>query len=427
MCGVPKLTYHLRNLPPAVTTPVARWFDDQVLQTFASILDVPLAHLSDSAIHQLQLPIRRGGLGLRPQVTVAPAAWTASTACCTPDLLATQTGWLPPPGSPLFTSWADSLTALRAAADPATLGTVLPPTAHSFVAFYAPKFSNPAAVPPRFRHLQARLTGAVEATRHLRLLSTSLACARARLLSCSGPSNSGCLVAPPRSAALSVSDFAFRTVCKLRLGLPVTPDSECFHPACPPSALRLDPAHFLYCPGLSHLRTQRHDRTVLAVLRLARVLGLQTTHERRFNNVGVSTDPDSRRPDGRVLGVNGSLYFDATLPTPSAPSHRDRSARTARGTATAAEDSKTDKFRTWARVRGSSFFPFAIETFGAWGRGACRLGRRLRSMSDATLAVSASLGPPTADVQRAFQAVSVCVQKGNAALVAAGLSRQLAH
>ena len=96
--AVHKISYHLRVTPPPDAIPAAAEFDSAVGATFARLTGIsvrdlasprpgPLAQPGAAAtapMRQVQLPVRRGGYGLRSQFGLAPLAYLGSLAQCLP-------------------------------------------------------------------------------------------------------------------------------------------------------------------------------------------------------------------------------------------------------------------------------------------------------------------------------------------------------
>ena len=79
-CGSPRANHTLRTTPPALAMPYATADDDAVLSTLGEILGIPTTDVEDTTRHQLQLPMRFGGSGLRHSPRVAPCAYYSSWA-----------------------------------------------------------------------------------------------------------------------------------------------------------------------------------------------------------------------------------------------------------------------------------------------------------------------------------------------------------
>ena len=86
-CASPRANYLLRMLPPGVTDEFARGHDAGVQTCLTTLLSQGHV-LPEPAQRALQLPLRFGGLGLRPAAASAPAAYWASWADSLPTIRA---------------------------------------------------------------------------------------------------------------------------------------------------------------------------------------------------------------------------------------------------------------------------------------------------------------------------------------------------
>ena len=76
--AIPKLLYLLRTSPCFLSSSL-KIYDDELRATVCSSFDIQLAE-SDPSWTQSTLPVRRGGLGIRSAVQLAPSAFLASAA-----------------------------------------------------------------------------------------------------------------------------------------------------------------------------------------------------------------------------------------------------------------------------------------------------------------------------------------------------------
>jgi len=94
-CALPSLAFLTRTTPPELLQPSARRFDELVQSTFFRIMGLSPVRIAKAGIvsaEQLQtmisLPLRRGGMGLRPAERICASAYFASAASILPDFLA---------------------------------------------------------------------------------------------------------------------------------------------------------------------------------------------------------------------------------------------------------------------------------------------------------------------------------------------------
>ena len=86
LSALPSLAFLTRVVVPSVLEPHLTRFDNMVSRTACTILGLP-DPLPDAALNFLALPIKLGGLGLRPLSMSAPAAFWSSFALAAPDIL----------------------------------------------------------------------------------------------------------------------------------------------------------------------------------------------------------------------------------------------------------------------------------------------------------------------------------------------------
>jgi len=92
-CGIPRLSFLSRTIPPPLFLPSAARFDDMVRGCFDSMMQIDARSRSLLAptvtAEQLELrismPIGRGGMGMRPFTRIAHAAYFSSLATILPD------------------------------------------------------------------------------------------------------------------------------------------------------------------------------------------------------------------------------------------------------------------------------------------------------------------------------------------------------
>ena len=89
-CALPRLGFLARTIHPSQFLPAAERFDELVMDTFRSISQIAAKSLqpdapSDQVDELISLPIRTGGMGLRPMQRISHAAYFASSAAILPD------------------------------------------------------------------------------------------------------------------------------------------------------------------------------------------------------------------------------------------------------------------------------------------------------------------------------------------------------
>ena len=168
------MNYLARCIPPTCLTPIATAFDETVVDTAYSKLDIAKYERTEETLRCLRTPLKLGGFGLTSVVESSPAAYIASLAA-----LAVSTAQLPPlTTTSLLHSWIqstlnalnDDFADLHAAAPHSQRGqahTKLPATPDTFVSHFQ---ANPQ-FPVKLQHslvkqaAQLRFDAAVEGAR----------------------------------------------------------------------------------------------------------------------------------------------------------------------------------------------------------------------------------------------------------------------
>ena len=200
---------------------------------------------------------------------------------------------------------------------------------------------------------------------------------------------------------LLLSDDECRIAVGLRLGAPITRAHTC---RCG-TPVAVDGHHGLSCKRSAgrHIRHSLANDIILRAFKSA-----DTPAE--LEPVGLSRS-DGKRPDGATLipwRHGKCALWDFTCPDSLAPSQLIHSSVAGGYAADAAENRKAAKYHSL--IGNHHFYPFAIETFGAWGPSAIKLSGEIgRQISVRTGEVRAT----------SFfrQRLDVAVQRGNAVSV----------
>ena len=84
-CLVPRLNHLLRQVPPRLLQETTHGFDQLIEGGLRELLQAP-GPLPQACLRQARLPLREGGLGLRDNSAIAPAAYWSSWADVLPEL-----------------------------------------------------------------------------------------------------------------------------------------------------------------------------------------------------------------------------------------------------------------------------------------------------------------------------------------------------
>jgi hypothetical protein len=216
----------------------------------------------------------------------------------------------------------------------------------------------------------------------------------------------------PTTPELIMADDDFVIGVKHRLGVPLMDGlpPKCFCDA----ALKDDPQHFLSCSLLKRrAMTVRHD----SVVRLLRDF---------FHYAGALVHIEPRiyetkrfRPDLDILLADTNIMIDVGITNPCAPS---RTSTTALAAATTMEKAKVVEYKKFAE-RGAKFYPFILETLGAYGKETAHV---LKVLAKAVF--NSNIDAPRDYLVQCNRVLAVAVQRGNALVARQGavLSRAAA-
>ena len=126
------------------------------------------------------------------------------------------------------------------------------------------------------------------------------------------------------------------------------------------------------------------------------------------------------RPDLDILLADTNIMIDVGITNPCAPS---RTSTTALAAATTMEKAKVVEYKKFAEERGAKFFPFIIETLGAYGKETAKV---LKVLAKAVF--NSNIDSPSDYLVQCNRVVAVAVQRGNALVARQGavLSRAAA-
>ena len=249
------------------------------------------------------------------------------------------------------------------------------------------------------QHIQKVWDGQMAAHHLDQLLSrTTSEVDKARLLAASSPHAGDWLHAPPITAVgLRLSDEAVRVAVAHRLGSKACEPHTC---VCGKS-VDARGLHGLACRKSSP-RQQRHSLMNDILWRAIKRAQIPAVKE------PVSLMQDNKRPDGTTLlpwARGKPLAWDVTVPDTYADSHIGNTSTKVGAAAQDAARKKVDKYANLAETH--LFYPFAIETGGAWHDLAIELvqeiGRRTTIVTE-----------ETRETTFLFQRLSIALQRGNA-------------
>ena len=240
-CAVPRANHLLRTTPPAQIRSYAEEHDRMVLQSLATLLSGEGAGLPEEDqlwVRQARLPLRFGGCGLRNSVRTSAAAYWASLA----DTLKPLSDRFPNLAASLCHSLENPLGAPSNLQAAVAAGHILDSAGMSHrppwrSLLRGQRFEQSDGGTPElgeWRHgWQFAGSSALEQHEHQNLLGALRGRSSdgpdpgpARLRSCCGRHGATWMTAAPTSQQLRLSSFDMVSALRLRLGLPINPESS---------------------------------------------------------------------------------------------------------------------------------------------------------------------------------------------------------
>ena len=430
-CGLPKMNYLSRCIPPSCLAPIATAFDDTVVDVAYTKLDVAVNERTPRTLECLRNRLQLGGFGLTSVLASSPAAYIASIAALAVSR-PTPPAFTSPDDSAfslscdsLLFSWLDSsLTQLKDdfadlhAAAPRSLPSKaidkLPSTASTFFSH----FQSNTQLTVQLQHslvqqaAQLRFDAAVEVARSVGEVKRV-----AHLLAYSAAHAHHWKTVIPSCAQHTLSASHYIVSARLNLGL------RPYHTLLPhdcascgtKNAMALDAWHHLSCNG--HKRqelTLRHDSVVNALYHHSDHSGAAACKEPQ----GLSTE-DGRRPDLQIILPGACILTDVVVSHPLCPSYVSLASTRPLAIARRAANYKQLKYKDVAATQLAHFIPFAVETTGGLSQDAKKLIDQL------SLACKDHLTLPSHHTfaNTIHSSVAIAIQRGNALAIQAGYSR----
>lgn len=456
MCAVPQLMYTCRTVAPQHLTDTVREFDAQTWQTLQQKLDIAEEELSQQTVRErvralVYTSARRGGLGMTSQEEVSPFAWLGAFAQAA-HLLGTSHLAARVEANPVVAEAvavvAERLQVLGPREEhPHAVQAALPPVLSVRTALQ--HFSAP--LPPRGRprartlplfpagparpsvdpehqvpshpaeRLQAVLSKAVRGKRASTFAAALPPLHRVAVEHASEKHASAWMFALPTHPDKLLTNVEATTTARMRLRLPAclpAPPSPSQCSSCHGSILPFDASHHhLGCPQLfaSGMLTRRHDLIKHALARVLRRCGALVSLERYVGS-------GQERIDLEIVAFSASrsekLWLDVSVVHPlTVGRSRDAHLHTVSSVLAEREREKEAHYSSLAGDAGALLVPFVVSTFGA-------LGHMARSFLDRLPAFAAAAPEDVLSGaqlrEHALDAVSVALQRGNAACCVEG-------
>ena len=406
-CAVPTMHHLARSTAPSVLVDAALAFDARVLQTTSRILALPPpSQLPSDVVTLGGLPIRAGGMGIRPLSRVLEPAFIGGVSQAA-SVLAPIVDAVRPPGAPPL----PTVTALIEAFNHLTHQRVLPDEHHVIPGTALDLLNQHRINPPR--HVQKYLTAKLEIVLLRNLMSTSSTMSKARLLSLSNPGSARYLTVIPESPELLMPRAYFRHAAHFHLDIAAAAPNTALPSHCPLCSEPLLGSwhHFSACTAfLRRAVLRRHDNIKFALAQICHALLLPYEVEPRLPNTHLV-------PDLAVTANGRVFHLDISVTNPSCPSFRVAASTSRLAAAGQREQFKLSKYSEAASSNNATFVPFVFEAYGTMGE---RAKGFLKMICEA--APQACNMDPDNFRSDACNRLSIALHRGNGAIVASAIS-----
>jgi hypothetical protein len=405
VCALPRMNYLSRVLPPSITSPALKRFDDMIMKTLSMATDLP-SPLPESTVEQIRMPIRKGGLGMRSMEQTADAAYLASASQSLQYLPEANTRMDTPQIKNMLTSY-DKLSLVG-------VKTITPSNKNKSASFLFPEtfsgFVEHYSTSSSF-HLQNNIMKSIESIKYNEYRKSATPADKARLFSASQPRASRWLTTIPSAPSdiklyISHSSFnlALRNLLNLHFddSLPLKcPGNQC-------NNAELSPSHFHVCKSFRKRCTDiRHNAVRDSLAQLADEMNLLVRKEVPLHLKKITNNQTQVRAD---VIIEEELVVDVTVTDPSGATNLNKGSSVKPCSSVhIAEQSKVRQYSNAFISKQMYFKPFGLEAYGAYGAGANHIcqylikkGARLSNYNIRTLVPSV---------------ISIALQKGTALMM----------
>jgi len=346
-CAIPLVNYWMRTTPPPASYKLAEEFDKLVLQTASSILALP-SPLSTAAKHQLNLPVKKGGFGLRSLTQLADVAWVSAMGQAIQ--YCSQFAGRDKPSREVAKPLDECLARINDAIEQCRL----PGTGNDFWETYMKDPIHPG--------LQKEIMDLITDKKQEELMREGRQnqSDEARWRSISLEHTGLWITTTPSHKFYRVGDGHFRAAARIRLGLPPHDDIR-YCGSCPSVSLHQQPQHFLSCRGLLGMNSVRHNRIRDTLMHTAASLQIAARNE------PIIDYTDDARGDAIFYFRAKHTMIDVSVVNPLGLSYLDTTTRVEKGAAKKMEKVKTQKYADRVHATGALFFPFVMESTGTFG------------------------------------------------------------
>jgi hypothetical protein len=448
-CCQPRLVYLARTMQPAVAEQELKRFDDAIQETAIKLLDLHNSEQTDAVKMQMSLPIRLGGLGLRPMHGPNNhGAYLAAFGTAAREVEELNSEWLEEidgnanrqrflnslAQQPAYRSVASAIETIKQhnVTQLNEDGLYILPRGNTAAGYV--EFINQRTATTHEKESET-LIGATglqeeyqeqlddkahtdwcrEARRHLDRKQRKAFMARQHAIRV--PSANVAFHAWPAHPDHRLHDAPWRCMTRIRHGLqPSSINNIPGHCSCPKRVdLHANPTHMLHCMECHNPNiTMSHHRVRNCLHRELRKAGFFAVREKRFKAYGVQSDLYFSDSNGNkfVVDVSGTM--------PTAPSYVKAAAN---GQLRAAKLRETKKKNHYARLTHDfpdiTLVPFIFERFGGINDAGINLLKRI------THHAVEHLGEDEVDyaqyLEELKQSVAIDIHKGNHAIVKSAL------
>lgn len=362
-CGFPRIVHIIRTLPPSVTRPALKHFDECIRQAATNIIGAPIPEVR---WEPATWGTSRGGLGLRGAAAHAAAAYVASTIEC-----AQLDGWDPRE----LQEWAGAIGLLNVGLPPKTRLDYEAPTqdlrntVHAWVQD-EDRHGHSGSHKGRGKetHLQRAISRAVEDTaREALVAGVHDPEYKGHLMRVGTPEAGTWLRAvPSKTLFTALQPREFRAAVLWRLYL-FQAAPTCPH--CRQNAPHPNGRHLLTCRYGGGI-TARHDALRNQVLEAATTAGYSACLE-------VQHGTGKQRPGDVVIRGSPATFVDVAVMHPLQPRYAKQAADGASPPDAYARTVKDAKYKKSLQNDGLLFLPFVADVYGNLSTEASALVRRL--------------------------------------------------
>jgi hypothetical protein len=414
-CGIPKMNYLLKVIPPDAIATIAKQFDDQALAITHKLLETEgeaAAHTEEKT-QQLQAPLRYGGFGITSAAATSHTAYLASVACAATSPVSVLRTYTTddhplPQNTMLHSSLTECITTIKTTTP--TTAEILPLSADNFFSYYEHECTIPVSTLQSTinqiatKHLFNATIGKAEANQDITT--------QARWRSITAPHAADWKDTLPSNKHMILADHLYRISVRMNLGLPISDLPADCHGCGTKNQVAKDPYHYLSCT--QHKRreiTLGHDMVVHTLARFIHMTGGCAVKEPHDLH-----DADGRRPDLQMITNNEHIITDVQITSPLCPTNEHKAAKQTLAAAKQSENRKINKYMDTAKQHHATFIPFVMEATGGMSKSAQQIYEKIVLASRD----SGSLWPHEMVARELRGCIAIAIQRRNGMTMIAG-------